>query len=133
MNGLRFLRLLFTWVIIFSIIFCMSGCLKEKVVNRPGDQPFSKWVSEDETISIEINGNGAGYGTLKTSDETIDIYFATGCARLIDIYRMVDGKPKGLIERWEGDFKKEYMFTATVSQKTTYYKIGEKIKFVRVG
>ena len=126
------LRFLFLFILSAILMFSLSACLKEKVVNRPVDQPYSKWISEDETIYFETNENGAGYGTLKTSDGSIDIYFATGRAKVIDIYRMVGGKPNGLIERWEGDFKKDYMFIAVVSEKTTYYQKNEKITFYRV-
>lgn len=126
------IRLSFVFILTLILMFCLSACLKEIVVNRPADQPYSKWISEDKAIYFETDKNGAGYGTLTVGDEVIDIHFATGCARVINIYIMEDDESGDLIESWTGNFKKEDRFTATVTKKTTYYEMGEKIVFYRV-
>lgn len=132
MNSSKHFYKFFILIIVLLIPFCISKCLKEKVESRPCNQPFSKWMSEDGTISFEVNEKGAGYGTLTTADGIIDIYFATGSAKLIHIYRIIDGEHYELIEWWNGDFNESYKFTAVVSQPTTYYKKGQKITFYRI-
>lgn len=110
----------------------LSGCLKEKVVNRPVDQPFTKWVSEDHRIYFETDAGGAGFGTLTTDSGDINIYFATGAGRRIDIYAITQDGKHVLIESWYGKFKKPNVFTARVLDTTTYYEEGDKIKVFRI-
>ena len=119
-------------LIIIGFIIGLTSCIREITVNRPSDQPFTKWVSEDGLISFETNKNGAGEGTFKTPDGTIDIYFATGPANVIYILRMEDGENVEQLEWWHGSFKKKNMFVAKVTEQTTYYELGQKIKFYRV-
>ena len=38
------------------------------MANRPCDQSFSTWISEDKRIYFEVDEYGDGNGTLKTED-----------------------------------------------------------------
>lgn len=114
------------------ILSVLAVCQKRGIGNRPVDQPFSKWISEDETIVFETNEGGAGYGTLSIQGKVMDIYFATGAGRSIDIYTATEEGNWQLIERWEGDFWRADKFTAVVLDKTTYYEKGERITFYRI-
>ena len=128
-QGIILIIVLLVVVLIFS---SYAGLIKQGIGNRPVDQPLSKWISEDETIFFETDAVGAGYGTLSIQGKVMEIYFATGAGRSIDIYYATEEGDWQLIERWQGDFKRADRFTAVVMDKTTYYKKGEKITFYRV-
>ena len=101
---------------------------------RPCDQPFSTWISEDKRIYFEVDEHGHGNGTLKTKDGVIDIYFFTNrwIEDKIYIYQVTAGENKKQIEYWSIDSLRRNKFTATVDGQTTYFEIGQTIRFNRL-
>ncbi len=121
---------------IFSILFLLSmcGCIyKSYRGKRPGDQRNTDWVSTQGDIRFHIKETGIGIGTMCVGEETIPFGIATGPAISIDLYHIDDnGEHVGVsFESWIGDYKDKDTFTATV-KRTTYFKEGEQITFVKV-
>lgn len=130
MRRLTYLRILLIVVIILASVLCLASC---EYKNRPCDQPLTKWISEDGTISFEVNENGTGYGTITIPERTIAIEFNTGVANDINIYRTTkDGTSIEMIEWWSARFIWDDRFTVVVPKNTTYFEPGQRIKFIRV-
>ena len=117
-------------VLVLVLLFVLYT--KQQFANRPVNQPFTKWVSEDETIVFETDANGAGCGTMVIQDEILDIRFATGLDRDIGVYVITEDGRTELVEMWVGRFNKADRFIAVVSDETTYFKKGDRITFHRV-
>ena len=124
-----FLRILLP-IIFISLLLLLSSCLENEPDNRPGAHPYSKWISDDESISFTVNEYGEGIGTMTVGDETINMFFMTGTGKAIEIWINHNDK-LDLIELWRGDFRKPDEFTAKVIE-TTYFEPGMKIHFKRV-
>ena len=118
--------------IVLILILLFALYTKQQFANRPVNQPFTKWVSEDETIVFEIDANGAGCGTMIIQGEILDIRFATGLDWDIGVYVITEDGCTELVEMWVGRFNKADRFIAVVSDKTTYFKKGDRIAFHRV-
>lgn len=135
----RYLRLFFIAAIILVSVLCMTSCVKRKASTESHNYDplsnctkYSKWVSEDGTISFETDKYGDKYGTLTTSNGTIDIFVTDGSPNFIRIYRVEDGLPVELIERWKGYLSKDNEIIVIEKQTTTYYNQEQKIKFICV-
>lgn len=137
------MKRIFLVIMAMIVTVMLTGSLRYCAVqrNRPVDQPGSKWRSEDGSIYFEVGDwsseSLAGIGKMKIGEEeTLDIYVATGLGSDIVIYPLENVTPEGVvklpyIEYWIGDFHRKDRFTATV-KKTTYFSVGEKVKFYRV-
>lgn len=101
---------------------------------RPCHQPFSAWMSEDGKIRFEVDENGDGCGTLETEEGTVEICFSVDryLGDRIEIGRVDEEGNVTLVENWNGNFQQENEFTATVDKRTTYFEIGQTVRFVRV-
>ena len=124
-----FLRILLA-IVFISLLLLLSSCLENEPDNRPGAHPYSKWISDDESISFTVDKYGRGIGTMTVGNETINIFFMTGIKQAIEIWINHNDK-LDLIELWRGDFRKPDEFTAKVIE-TTYFEPGMKIHFKRV-
>lgn len=118
-------------VIIISFVLWFNLFIDKQIGNRPIDQPFSKWISDDKSIVFTVNEYGEGIGSLILEDKIISIFYITGEGRNIDIYTVKNKEYGTLIEEWRGDFRKPDEFTAKVIE-TTYFEPGMKIHFKRV-
>ena len=127
-----FLRILLP-IIFISLLLLLSSCLENEPDNRPGAHPYSKWISDDESISFTVDKYGRGIGTMTVGNETINIFFMTGIKQYIEIGLSNDNNEdyNDLIEKWRGDFRKPDEFTAKVIE-TTYFEPGMKIHFKRI-
>ena len=101
---------------------------------RPCHQPFSAWMSEDGKIRFEVDENGDGCGTLETEEGTVEICFAVDryLGDRIEIGRVDEEGNVTLVENWNGNFQQENEFTAMVDKQTTYFEIGQTIRFNRL-
>lgn len=119
-----------------TVIMLLSGCFyKNWQGKRPCDQPNTKWIAKEKSITFTINESGSGRGIMMVNGKTIEILVAIGPATQIDIYPFENVHDKTVygnyIESWAGDFNKSYEFTAKV-EKTTYFEVGEEIIFYRI-
>lgn len=117
------------------IILPLCGCdYKSWYGHRPCDQERSMWRSEDGRVEFFME-NGNGTGVLHTEKGNVDIYVGIGPASEIGIYDLscvqVDRITGFPFETWDGDFKADDRFVATVKE-TTYFTPGEQIAFYRV-
>ena len=102
------------------------------------NQPNTKWVSDDESIVLYVENSCKITGTMRVNGEDIEVYVTEGPGRAkeLDIY------PIGVLDQtiiseedkyeyWSCFYKSENEFVATV-KKTTFYKLGQKIRFHKV-
>ena len=102
------------------------------------NQPNTKWVSDDESIVLYVENSCKITGTMRVNGEDIEVYVTDGPGRAqeLDIYP-IGGLYQTIIseedkyEYWSCFYKSENELVATV-KKTTFYKLGEKIKFHKV-
>ena len=102
------------------------------------NQPNTKWVSDDESIVLYVENSCKITGTMRVNGEDIEVYVTDGPGRAqeLDIYP-IGGLDQTIIseedkyEYWSCFYKSENELVATV-KKTTFYKLGEKIKFHKV-
>ena len=102
------------------------------------NQPNTKWVSDDESIVLYVENSCKITGTMRVNGEDIEVYVTDGPGRAqeLDIYP-IGGLNQTIIseedkyEYWSCFYKSENELVATV-KKTTFYKLGEKIKFHKV-
>ena len=97
-----------------------------------GSQPFTTWVSEDESIEIKVKTYGDATGTIKLEDETID-FNAYFLGHIFSVVLYEGDKPDEImIEEWWCSYKSKNKFVAKVSKSTTYFQEGQKIVFRKV-
>ena len=121
---------------IFSILFLLSmcGCIyKSYRGKRPADQHNTDWVSTQGDIRFHIGETVSGIGTMRVGEKTIPFGIETALATSIYLFHIDDmGEHSGVaFELWVADYKNADTFTATV-KRTTYFKEGEQITFVKV-
>ena len=124
-------------VLVFLLVLSMTGCFyKQYYGNRPVDQPNTTWVAPEHNITIYMEDDVVGHGTMQVGEETIQFLFSNGISVEIELLRMdaLDDNavyPEERFEYWTGDFKHDDHFTATVIE-STYFSPGDQIIFYRL-
>ena len=120
------------FVLTTSLIACKY---KEYYGRTPCDQPDTIWISEDGSISIQVNSYQQATGTLWVDNQKITFIF-TNAGPKIELY-MLEAKdrlgkyPEERYEYWLGKYKRDDQFTAIVME-TTFFTEGDRIVFYRV-
>lgn len=142
----RFSNIQKSWKSHILVIFIVTLCITFPIVflakykayfgRRPVDQPCTTWVSEDQTITIYVDENQHGSGTITQGNDTIHFILTNGPSIEIELYPLeaLDGiliRSELRYEEWSGDFIRDDHFIATV-QETTFFTVGDEIAFYRV-
>ena len=128
-------------VVIMILLLVLNACMTpSKYKWKVNQQPNTKWVSEDGTISlyVKINDNSIQTtGTICTNGELIDIYMIEGPARStemhiypIDVLKDESISSKDKYEYWTCSYKSDEKFIATVKE-TTFFNVGDEITFLK--
>ena len=133
------LVIFFTILILgFILCFLMFSRVRWYHGKRPIDQPGSTWISEDSTITLIVSNEylGPDYLIIKVEDEMVTFEFTIGPSTQLIAYPIDAAEDGGIssdeiYEVWDGNYIFSDRFTATV-EKTTYFEVGQKIKFYRV-
>ena len=125
-------------VVVFFIALALYGMYIYRYEGkRPSEQPGTEWISEDGSIKFYVDENLYATGSMNIKDTEIPFIFSGEIrGERIHIYAIEAKGREGLYpeeryETWRGNFKRKDKFTVTV-EETTYFKIGQKIRFYRV-
>lgn len=101
-------------------------------------QTNTQWISEDETITFSVNDSRVITGVMEVDSKVVEIYIATepqaGAGMHIYPINVIEFDSRSTEDRyeyWVCSYESEKEFVATV-KKTTYYNVGQEIKFTRV-
>lgn len=101
-------------------------------------QPNTKWVSNDRTIELYVDGDSRVTGTMNVNGDLIEIYLTEGPLRSTEMHVYSKSVLEDEIlsyedkyEFWVCTYRSEKEFVATV-KKTSFYKVGQQIIFHRV-
>lgn len=132
-----FKKTIVTTLALSIILITFSGCFGYKSFEgkRPCDQPNTKWASEDRSIYFEIKDKCYGVGSIFKNGTKVEFYFTNDAGIGIHLYSLnvlsshIESDEEEY-EYWIGSFEMNE-FVATV-KKTTYYEVGQKIKFYKL-
>lgn len=134
MKKLLKLVALITCVLIIFNACAIPAEYQWKISNQLGTQ----WMSEDGTITFNVDYKYKITGTMEVNGETIGVFVALEPERgmglhIYPIADLEDGvlEQASKYEKWHCSYKSENMFVATVKQ-TTFYEVGQKITFSRI-
>ena len=117
--------------------FLFSACKNPIIMARsPFRQEDTKWASDDGTINFYVDSDRKATGEMVVDGECIEFYITDNMAAEISIYdkRVLDDefiKEEDMYENWICSYKSKDRFVATV-EKTTYFKVGQKISFKKI-
>lgn len=123
-----------TIVIIIILNACSySATYKWKISSQLNTQ----WVSDDKTITFNVNDNYLITGTMEINGEVIEVYVATepqaGNGLHIFPINVINNERRSTedeYEYWTCSYQSEKEFVATVKE-SSFYNVGEKIVFYR--
>lgn len=132
------MRKIFLCLLIVCITVVCCSCQNLFTYDwKPCNQPVTSWKSEDGSIEFSVpEEGGRAPGRMLVGGDTVEFYMTNDMGNGMHL-RPLECMKKEVItqddtfEYWTCSFRGAKKFVATV-EKTTYFKVGDKITFYRV-
>ena len=117
-------------IVLFSLVL-FAVCNKAWDSTRnPNEQYNTEWISDDKSITFFVDDEGTATGTMIFDKKVVNFQLCSWLSE-VSIYTLDQDGNKYECEFWLCSYKSKKKFVATV-EKTTFFKVGQKITFQQV-